>query len=148
MRPHRDQAARNPKVRQRLAVAWRHDPGLYDTRRPASTAGDEGARQCRPDRERIRAGLLRDQARLALQHQYVGEYRQPKPPPQLPHPPELSAERLGLHQGAAELRPDHLRLATAFASPRLHAKNIETDYFKKNEFNADIFSLPPEKGRM
>ena len=37
---------------------------------------------------------------------------------------------------------------TIFASPRLHAKNIETDYFKKNEFNADIFSLPPEKGRM
>jgi len=38
--------------------------------------------------------------------------------------------------------------ATIFASPRLHAKNLETDYFKKNEFNADIFSLPPEKGRM
>jgi hypothetical protein len=36
---------------------------------------------------------------------------------------------------------------TIFASPRLHA-NIETDYFKKNAFNADVFSLPPEKSRM
>jgi len=38
--------------------------------------------------------------------------------------------------------------ATIFASPRLHAKNLEPDYYKMNEFNADIFSLPPEKGRM
>jgi len=37
---------------------------------------------------------------------------------------------------------------TIFASPRLNSKNIEPAYFKKNEFNADIFSIPPEKGRM
>ena len=38
--------------------------------------------------------------------------------------------------------------ATIFASPRIHSKNIEPTYYKKNEFNADIFSIPPEKGRM
>jgi uncharacterized protein (TIGR02466 family) len=37
---------------------------------------------------------------------------------------------------------------TIFASPRLNSKNIEPTYFQRNEFNADIFSLPPEKGRM
>lgn len=37
---------------------------------------------------------------------------------------------------------------TIFASPRLHAKNIEPSYVQKNELNADIFSMPPEKGRM
>lgn len=37
---------------------------------------------------------------------------------------------------------------TIFASPRMNAKNIEPSYFQKNEFNADTFSLPPEKGRM
>ena len=37
---------------------------------------------------------------------------------------------------------------TIFASPRMHSKNIEPTYVQKNEFNADIFSMPPEKGRM
>lgn len=37
---------------------------------------------------------------------------------------------------------------TIFASPRQLAKNLEPTYLAKNEFNADIFSLPPEKGRM
>jgi uncharacterized protein (TIGR02466 family) len=37
---------------------------------------------------------------------------------------------------------------TIFASPRIHSKNLEPAYLQKNEFNADIFSLPPEKGRM
>jgi uncharacterized protein (TIGR02466 family) len=37
---------------------------------------------------------------------------------------------------------------TIFASPRQNSKNIEPAYFQKNEFNADIFSLPPERGRM
>jgi uncharacterized protein (TIGR02466 family) len=37
---------------------------------------------------------------------------------------------------------------TIFASPRMNAKNIEPTYFQKNDFNADVFSLPPEKGRM
>jgi hypothetical protein len=35
-----------------------------------------------------------------------------------------------------------------FASPRLNSKNIEPTYLQKNELNADIFSIPPEKGRM
>jgi uncharacterized protein (TIGR02466 family) len=38
--------------------------------------------------------------------------------------------------------------ATIFASPRLHSKNLEPTYLRKNEFNADIFSIPPERGRM
>jgi uncharacterized protein (TIGR02466 family) len=37
---------------------------------------------------------------------------------------------------------------TIFASPRQQSKGIEPSYSEKNEFNADIFSLPPEKGRM
>jgi uncharacterized protein (TIGR02466 family) len=37
---------------------------------------------------------------------------------------------------------------TIFASPRMHSKNIEPAYAEKNQFNADIFSMPPEKGRM
>jgi uncharacterized protein (TIGR02466 family) len=37
---------------------------------------------------------------------------------------------------------------TIFASPRMNAKNIEPTYMQKNEINADIFSMPPEKGRM
>jgi uncharacterized protein (TIGR02466 family) len=37
---------------------------------------------------------------------------------------------------------------TIFASPRMHSKNLEPTYLLKNEFNADIFSLPPEQGRM
>lgn len=37
---------------------------------------------------------------------------------------------------------------TIFASPRMNLKNIEPSYFQKNELNADVFSLPPEKGRM
>jgi uncharacterized protein (TIGR02466 family) len=37
---------------------------------------------------------------------------------------------------------------TIFASPRMHSKNIEPTYVQKNEFNADVFSMPPEKGRM
>jgi uncharacterized protein (TIGR02466 family) len=37
---------------------------------------------------------------------------------------------------------------TIFASPRMHSKNIEPTYAEKNQFNADIFSMPPEKGRM
>jgi uncharacterized protein (TIGR02466 family) len=37
---------------------------------------------------------------------------------------------------------------TIFASPRQQSKGLEPVYLQKNEFNADIFSLPPEKGRM
>jgi uncharacterized protein (TIGR02466 family) len=37
---------------------------------------------------------------------------------------------------------------TAFASPRLLGKNLEPTYFKKNEFNSDVFIMPAEKGRM
>jgi len=37
---------------------------------------------------------------------------------------------------------------TIFASPRMHSKNLEPTYAQKNELNADIFSIPPEKGRM
>jgi uncharacterized protein (TIGR02466 family) len=37
---------------------------------------------------------------------------------------------------------------TIFASPRMHAKGLEPSYTQKNELNADIFSMPPEKGRM
>ncbi|MGB7035214.1 MAG: TIGR02466 family protein [Xanthobacteraceae bacterium] len=37
---------------------------------------------------------------------------------------------------------------TVFASPRQLAKNLEPAYLQKNEFNADVFVMPPEKGRM
>jgi uncharacterized protein (TIGR02466 family) len=37
---------------------------------------------------------------------------------------------------------------TVFASPRVLTKNLEPTYLKKNEFNADVFVMPPEKGRM
>ena len=37
---------------------------------------------------------------------------------------------------------------TVFASPRQLAKNFEPTYLAKNEFNADVFVMPPEKGRM
>jgi uncharacterized protein (TIGR02466 family) len=37
---------------------------------------------------------------------------------------------------------------TIFASSRLNSKNIEPTYLHKNDINADIFSMPPEKGRM
>jgi uncharacterized protein (TIGR02466 family) len=37
---------------------------------------------------------------------------------------------------------------TIFASPRMHSKNLEPSYMQKNELNADVFSMPPEKGRM
>jgi uncharacterized protein (TIGR02466 family) len=37
---------------------------------------------------------------------------------------------------------------TVFASPRQLAKNLEPTYLVKNEFNADVFVMPPEKGRM
>ena len=37
---------------------------------------------------------------------------------------------------------------TVFASPRQLAKNLEPTYLGKNEFNADVFVMPPEKGRM
>ncbi len=37
---------------------------------------------------------------------------------------------------------------TVFASPRQLAKNLEPTYLEKNEFNADVFVMPPEKGRM
>ena len=37
---------------------------------------------------------------------------------------------------------------TVFASPRQLAKNLEPTYLAKNEFNADVFVMPPEKGRM
>lgn len=35
-----------------------------------------------------------------------------------------------------------------FASPRQLAKHLEPAYLQKNEFNADVFVMPPEKGRM
>lgn len=37
---------------------------------------------------------------------------------------------------------------TVFASPRQLAKNLEPTYVQKNEFNADIFVMQAEKGRM
>jgi uncharacterized protein (TIGR02466 family) len=37
---------------------------------------------------------------------------------------------------------------TVFASPRQLSKNLEPTYLQKNEFNADVFVMPPEKGRM
>jgi uncharacterized protein (TIGR02466 family) len=37
---------------------------------------------------------------------------------------------------------------TVFASPRMLTKNLEPAYFKKNEFNSDVFIIPAEKGRM
>jgi uncharacterized protein (TIGR02466 family) len=37
---------------------------------------------------------------------------------------------------------------TVFTSPRLLSKNLEPAYFKKNEFNSDVFIIPAEKGRM
>ena len=37
---------------------------------------------------------------------------------------------------------------TVFASPRQLSKNLEPTYVAKNEFNADVFVMPPEKGRM
>jgi uncharacterized protein (TIGR02466 family) len=37
---------------------------------------------------------------------------------------------------------------TVFASPRVLTKNLEPVYLKKNEFNADVFVMPAEKGRM
>jgi uncharacterized protein (TIGR02466 family) len=37
---------------------------------------------------------------------------------------------------------------TIFASPRMNTKNIEPEYLERNQFNADVFSMPPEKGRM
>jgi uncharacterized protein (TIGR02466 family) len=37
---------------------------------------------------------------------------------------------------------------TVFASPRQLAKSLEPTYLQKNEFNADVFVLPAEKGRM
>jgi uncharacterized protein (TIGR02466 family) len=38
--------------------------------------------------------------------------------------------------------------ATVFASPRQLSKNLEPTYLQKNEFNADVFVMPAEKGRM
>jgi len=38
--------------------------------------------------------------------------------------------------------------STIFASPRMNAKGLEPTYLRKNELNADVFSLPPVKGRM
>jgi uncharacterized protein (TIGR02466 family) len=37
---------------------------------------------------------------------------------------------------------------TIFASPRMHSKTLEPSYAQKNELNSDVFSMPPEKGRM
>jgi uncharacterized protein (TIGR02466 family) len=37
---------------------------------------------------------------------------------------------------------------TVFASPRQLAKSLEPTYLQKNEFNADVFVFPAEKGRM
>jgi uncharacterized protein (TIGR02466 family) len=37
---------------------------------------------------------------------------------------------------------------TVFASPRLLSKNFEPNYLRKNELNADAFTMPAEKGRM
>lgn len=35
-----------------------------------------------------------------------------------------------------------------FVSPRQLAKNLEPTFVQKNEFNSDVFVMPPEKGRM
>jgi len=37
---------------------------------------------------------------------------------------------------------------TVFASPRQLSKSLEFTYLKKNEFNAEVFVMVPEKGRM
>lgn len=37
---------------------------------------------------------------------------------------------------------------TVFASPRLLGKGFEPAYRQKNELNADVFTMPPEKGRV
>jgi hypothetical protein len=37
---------------------------------------------------------------------------------------------------------------TMFASPRRFTKNLEPQYLKKNELNADFVVIPAEKGRM
>ena len=36
---------------------------------------------------------------------------------------------------------------TVFVSPRQNSKGLEPTYLKKNEFNADAFVMPAEKGR-
>lgn len=38
--------------------------------------------------------------------------------------------------------------STIFLSPRQFSKGIEPAYSEKNELNSDVFSIPPEKGRM
>jgi len=38
--------------------------------------------------------------------------------------------------------------STVFLSPRQFSKGIEPAYLEKNELNSDVFSIPPEKGRM
>jgi len=38
--------------------------------------------------------------------------------------------------------------STVFASPRMLLKEIQPTFLEKNEFNADVFVMPPEKGRM
>lgn len=35
-----------------------------------------------------------------------------------------------------------------FVSPRQLSKNLEPTFMQKNEFNSDVFVIPPEKGRM
>ena len=35
-----------------------------------------------------------------------------------------------------------------FVSPRQLSKNLEPTFVQKNEFNSDVFVIPPEKGRM
>jgi uncharacterized protein (TIGR02466 family) len=38
--------------------------------------------------------------------------------------------------------------STAFASPRMLARNLEPTYHQKNELHPDVFVVPAEKGRM
>ena len=49
---------------------------------------------------------------------------------------------------AGQLRDALNQAQAVFASPRQLAKNLEPTYLQKNEFNADVFVMPPEKGRM
>ena len=142
MRSHRKETAGGAEIRQRFSFAWGKYPCLHDARRYPDASRNEGAGRGDHGGILIDFGLLRHQARLALHHQYVGEHRQ-----------SLSLRYIFhihpncLLSGLVYIKVPSICGATIFASPRIHSKNIEPTYFKKNEFNADIFSIPPEKGR-
>jgi uncharacterized protein (TIGR02466 family) len=53
-----------------------------------------------------------------------------------------------LFSGLVYIRTPHHCGPTVFTSPRQLAKGLEPTYLAKNEFNADVFVMPPQKGRM